>query len=419
MTAESNPKTVSIDEFVASKQIELFQALKQNRFSGQIVFRDYQGTEWSFILYLGRILYVTGGNHPVRRWRRNLAYYFPQIAAQLQPELASIGKINNQEILISWDYHLLSFWVKKKKIDSEQATKMIRAVVTEVLFDITQARDITYHIKPEKLPLEQTLAMIDAEQQIIEAWKLWQEWQETRIADFSPNLAPRIKQPEVLQEKTSAKTYQTLSRLLDGKHTLRDIAFRKQTGLLLAARSMIPYIQLGFLELAEIPDLPLPIAISKSTDKSNLFSGDTSISNIGNNIDQDFSNSQSDFVKNNKPLIACIETSFIICQIMKKIITSAGYNYISSNDPLQAVAIILDARPNIVFISLELTEFTGYDLCSELRQLPDFTHTPIILFSKNVNLVDRVKAKMAGCSELFDKPLEARSVLETIAKYTK
>ena len=83
MTAELTPKTVSIDGFIASKQIKLFQGLKQDRFSGQIVFRDYQATEWSFFLYLGRILYVTGGTHPVRRWRRSLASYFPQMAAQL------------------------------------------------------------------------------------------------------------------------------------------------------------------------------------------------------------------------------------------------------------------------------------------------------------------------------------------------
>ena len=416
MTAESNPKTISIDEFVASKQIELFQGLKQHRFSGQIVFRDYQATEWSFFLYLGRILYVTGGNHPIRRWRRNLAYYFPQLASQLQQELAYIGQIIDQEILISWDYYLLSLWVKKQKIDREQATKMIRNVVSEVLFDITQARDITYYVKPEKQPLSQTLAMIDSEQQIIEAWKLWQEWQETRIADFSPNLAPKIKEPEILKEKTSEKTYQTLSKLVDGKHTFRDIAFRKQTGLLLTARSMIPYIQLGFLELVDIPDLPLPITISKS-DQLNTSSAEVPVSNSNN--DRSLDVSQANPAKRNKPLIACIETSFIICQIMKKIITSAGYDYISQRDPLQAIAVILDTKPDIIFINLELTDFSGYDLCAELRQLPYFSHTPIILFSKNVNLVDRVKAKMAGCTELFDKSLEAKSVLATIAKYVK
>ena len=103
---------------------------------------------------------------------------------------------------------------------------------------------------------------------------------------------------------------------------------------------------------------------------------------------------------------------------MKKIITSAGYDYISQREPLEAIAVIMDTRPDIIFINLELTEFSGYDLCAELRQLPYFDRTPIILFSKNVNLVNRVKAKMAGCTELFDKSLGAQSVLATIAKYT-
>lgn len=417
MTAELTPKTASIDEFIASKQIQLFKGLKQNRFSGQIIFRDYQATEWYFALYLGRILYVTGGNHPVRRWRRNFAYYFPQMIAQLQRELESIGEIDPQQIVISWDYYLLNLWVEQQKIDREQATKMIRAVTTEILFDITQARDIIYYLKPLAQPIEAKLAMIDSEQQIVEAWKLWQQWQGIRIAQFSPNLAPIIKQPEKLQEKTSEKTYQTLSRLLDGKHTLRDLAFRKQTGLLLAARSIIPYIQLEFLELVEISDLPLPINISKP-ESAATDNDDTEATQAIINPDVD--SSEATTTDKGKPLIACIETSAMICQIMKKIVTSAGYRFISQNDPLQAIAIILDNKPDLVFINIELTnEFSGYELCSELRQMSYFKDTPVILFSKNINIVDRVKAKMAGCSELFDRSLEAKSVLDTIAKYTK
>ena len=118
-----------------------------------------------------------------------------------------------------------------------------------------------------------------------------------------------------------------------------------------------------------------------------------------------------------KHLIACVETSTTVCQILKKIITSAGYNYVSYTDPLQAIAVLLDSKPDLIFVNSELTEFSGYDLCAELRQLEHFKNTPIVLFSKNINLVDRVKAKMAGCSELFNQPLEAKSVLEIIGKY--
>ena len=90
---------------------------------------------------------------------------------------------------------------------------------------------------------------------------------------------------------------------------------------------------------------------------------------------------------------------------------------VSNSSEVKAIAILLDNKPDIIFINLELTQFSGYDLCSELRQLPYFQDIPIILFSKNINLVDRVKAKMAGCSELFARPLTAQSVLSTIVKY--
>lgn len=111
---------------------------------------------------------------------------------------------------------------RAKKIDHEQATKMIRGIVAEVLFDITQAKNIDYYLKPEEEPIDKKLTMLDAEQQIIEAWKQWQEWQQLKIANFSPNLALVIKSPETLLDKSSEKTYQALSKLLE-KNALFEI----------------------------------------------------------------------------------------------------------------------------------------------------------------------------------------------------
>ncbi len=412
MTAELTPQIISIDNFIAPKQIQLFQDLKQDHFSGQIVFRDYQGTEWNFILYLGRILYVTGGNHPVRRWRRNLTYHFPQIAARLQQELKSFEEVINQEISLVWDYELLGFWVEQQKIYREQATKMIRGIITEVLFDLTQAKNITYYLKPEEEPIKKRFTLLDAEQQIIEAWKQWEAWQQLRIADFSPNLAPVIKNSETLENQTSEKFYQSLSKLLEKKYTFRDLSVHKKCDLLLTAHSIIPYIQLGLLELVEIPDLPCPIVIDKQ-EKKKLATAETNktISNDGSDYSTAAKKEQQ------KPLVACVETNQTICQILKKIITSAGYSYISQNDPLQAIALLLDSKPDLIFVNSQLTKFSGYDFCTELRQLDYFKDTPIILYSKNINLLDRVKAKVAGCSEFLNKPLESQAVLAIIDKY--
>ena len=44
---------------------------KHEHFSGQILLTSSSKREWCLYLYLGRILYATGGGHPVRRWVRN------------------------------------------------------------------------------------------------------------------------------------------------------------------------------------------------------------------------------------------------------------------------------------------------------------------------------------------------------------
>lgn len=211
MTPQSTSKPKLIDNFIASKQLELFKELKEKCFSGEVVFSDRRNITWHFHLYLGRIVYTTGGEHPVRRWRRNLAYYFPQIVANLKSELELLQTIATEKIILSWDYYLLSLWIERQKIDREQANKMIRAVAAEVLFDITHAKNVDYYLIPQERASFKPLAMVDCEQQIIEAWKLWQQWEETKFAAYSPNLAPLIKQSQALQKKLTLLSQLTKS----------------------------------------------------------------------------------------------------------------------------------------------------------------------------------------------------------------
>ncbi len=416
MSSDSNPYLISIKDFVASKQIRLFQGLKQNCFSGQLIIEDVHKRTWIFSLYLGRVVYVRGGTHNIRRWRRNLAAHLPHIAYRLQQELNTLDSLSSNEIEISWDYTLLSIWLEAEKISREEITKMIRSLTTEVLFDITQTKEINYQLKPQENYLSQPLAMIDSEQQIIEAWKLWQSWQQTKLEDISPDLVPIIEQPEHLKERTSAKTYQALSRLLDGKHTLRDLALQKHKDVLLMTRSLMPYIQLKFLKLIEIPDINTPIVINQKSDNIPL-STETEKSYFPTTEMETTNLSQFLSTAREKPVIACIDEKASVCEAIGKIVTQAGYNFKSEQEPLRALAVLLALKPDFIFIDLLMPELNGYELCAQLRQLSSFRDTPIVIFSNNISLIDRVKAKMVGCSELLDKTLEAQPILNVITKY--
>jgi len=380
-----------IQHFTASKQIEFFESLKESRFSGQLVISDTQDQTWVLYLYLGRIVYASGGVHPVRRWRRHVVAYCPARLANVEELQLALASIAQEESRISWEYQLLSVWIDQNKISREQATRVIRATVIEVLFDITQAMEVNSEAINDNL-LTTRLILIDAEQVIKESNKLYSAWQAAKVADRSPDLAPVIRQPEALQKKTSPQVYQNLSHLLDGKQTLRDLSVRMKRDVVTVTRSLLPYVQLGLVQLVEIADIAPPASTP---------------------VVQKLFQSKSP----RRLTIACIDDSPIICQTMESIISDAGYNFVSEMDGLRAIAILLSRKPDLIFLDLVMPNTNGYEICSQLRKLSFFKNTPIVILTGNDGIVDRVRAKMVGSTDFLGKPANSEQVLDTIDKY--
>ncbi|OKH25635.1 response regulator [Hydrococcus rivularis NIES-593] len=395
----ANPSSQSpliIRDFNAEKQAEFFEKLKQNRFSGQLVLTNPKGERWFFYFYLSRIIYATGGIHPVRRWRRNLITYFPQIASQPSTVQVDLANIAPDKLKICWEYELLCLWVEQQKIMREQAAKMIRASIVEILFDITQGMAVACEIKPNIL-LPPRLVLIDGEQVIAESQQSWQAWQEAKIADRSPNSAPIIRQSEQLQQKTSPQVYQTLSQLLDGQQTLRDLSIRMKRHVLPVISSLLPYIQMGLVELISVPDLASPVAPPPTP------SGGT----------------PAPITSGKAPLIACVDDSPLMCQTMEKILTAANYQFVGINDPLRAIAILLARKPDLIFLDLVMPNANGYEICGQLRRMTFFKDTPIVILTGNDGIVDRVRAKMVGSTDFISKPVDPEIVIGTIRKHLR
>ena len=380
-----------VPQFTATKQIELFESLKGSRFSGQLVIDDTQDHTWVIYLYLGRIVYASGGVHPVRRWRRQVIAYCPQRLADADELQIDLAKIAREESRISWEYQLLSTWIDRRKISREQATKAIKATVVEVLFDITQAIDISYQTINDNL-LTTRLILIDAEQVIAEVTRLRSAWQEAKVADRSPDLAPIICRREELKSKTSPQVYQNLSELLNGKQTLRDLSIRMKRDVVTLTRSLLPYIQLGLVQLVAVDDIPPPASIPIA---QKLFKTKTPP----------------------RITIACVDDSPNVCQVMERIITEAGYQFVGEMDGLRAIAVMLSRKPDLIFLDLVMPNTNGYEICSQLRKLSYFKNTPIVILTGNDGIIDRVRAKMVGSTDFIGKPAKPEQVLNTIDKY--
>ena len=393
VTANDSDNIDSAEDITASGPAVFFEILKRPGYSGRVVLTDARQTKWAFYLYLGTIVYAEGGVHPVRRWRRNLAKYFPSLPSNLGSVWPNLDPVALTRFRGCWEYYLICLWVEQQKISLKQAGEMIHGTIVEVLFDIMQAMQISCEVKPER-PFPTQLILNNTNETIDEAKKLWGAWQNAKIADRFPDHVPIIVQPEELQKQTNPGIYQTLIQLLDGEQTLRDLGVRTKRDVLTVTRSLSPYIQSGFIRLVEIADLPCPLP------------------------DYALSLREGVGVKN-KPLIACIDDSPLICQSLKKLLTQAGYDFVGINDPLRAIAILLSCKPDFIFLDLVMPNANGYEICGQLRKMSLFRKVPIVILTGNDGIIDRVRAKMVGSSDFINKPVHSETVLEVIRKHLK
>ncbi len=374
-------------------QIEICQ---QKQFTGSLdVTATDDNQQWSLYFCLGRLIWATGGVHLIKRWQRILTQYCPQVNSQ--KHILTSGREAKE-------YHLLIDLVKKQEIKGEEAVRVIRNTVTEVLFDLLQQEKLGQlaFISNRQKVLNASLTLLNPQHAVSYSKQAWEQWCKAGLENISPNAAVLLRQKEQLQQHTSAPVYQTLIKIVDGERTLRDLAAVMRQDLLLLTRLLSPYIRQGIMELITIGDL-LPPATANQLEL------------LTNN---NFAAQQPSAPPTAKsPLIACIDDSQIMGQLMEHILTKAGYRFVGINNAVEALPVLLESQPDLIFLDLIMPIANGYEVCSQIRRISQFKNIPVVILTGNDGIVDRVRAKIVGSSEFLGKPIKPEQVLAIVRKY--
>jgi chemotaxis family two-component system response regulator PixG len=376
-------KGISVNQLAAQ-----FQIAAKSHFSGKLDFSTCDERQWSLYFRLGRLIWTASSEHRFRRWYRLLKQFCPTIPPQ------SI-KLREKEIPFYWEYLVLSVLFKRQHVSREQAIALIQAVATEVLFDLLYAGEqITGsgYVYDKQEEFSDPLAPFNAEQLLGQVQQNLGNWYNAGLIHYSPNAVPVIKRPEELQRCVSAKTYQTLKTLINGDATLRDLARATGQELLSLTRALVPHFQRDLIGLNKVPDILLP--------------GDagTQVGSIT-------------AIDPNAPLIVCIDDSPQVCKSMERIIQSAGYRYLSIEDSVHALPLLLEKKPSLIFLDLVMPIASGYEICAQIRRISVFKTIPIVILTGKDGIVDRVRAKVVGASGFLAKPVDPPKVLAIAQQY--
>lgn len=366
-----------------------------------------RGQQWSLYLYMGRLIWATGGPHPRRRWHRYLTQHCPH----LSPSLLTLPPSDENPCQ---DYDALAVLVKRQQISPEHAVAVIRSTVIDVLFDIIQQEEtkpVAFRSDASAM-LEASLALLNAEQLLAEVQQQWNAWRSLGLADHSPNLAPVLRNPKQLPEYAPEKVYKMLVSLVDGRRTLRDLAMLMKQDLIQMTRVLVPLYRKGLIGLTKIPDLPPPGASRSSStpisDTSEPPISGAPVSGIVPSLPLTGSNQA--------PVVACIDDSLRECQIMERILTEAGYQFVGVQDSVQAIPTLIEKKPGLIFLDLVMPIANGYEICAQIRRVSTFKDVPIVILTSNDGIIDRVRAKFVGSSGFLAKPVDADRVLAIARK---
>jgi len=380
-----------------TKKLTLF---REQQFSGSLTITSSKGYIWKIYSCLGRLTWADGGIHPNRSWRRNLIKYCPEIKQQHR----NIDPANQWD---SMTYQLLAIYLQEKTIAREAAIEIIKSKIQEVLFDIFQQeayQNLSYRASSVKTSqllaamLRKPIALINSEQSIQDSHNLWSAWVQKGLGFWSPNLAPKIIQPEALARAVPQKSYQNLVRLLDGKKNLRDIAYLTNQNLFKLANYFVPFLHQGILEFTEIKDIGGPVKYISANKNSKIASKK---------------------VNPNTPLIISIDDREAMSKLLGRIIEKAGYRFLGINDNLNAVARVMEENPHLIFLDIDMPIINGYEICSQIRRVDEFKDVPIVMLTGHNGIIDRARAKMVGATGFMTKPIELQDVIGAVKKYVE
>jgi len=387
------------DNLAVYSLVEQLRGYGRKQFTGKLELHSVKEYKWNIYYCHGRLVWVSGGVHTHRRWRRLMAQYKVQI------DLSKISLRTAEEVRL-WDYHVLVILMKRMVLSREQISPIVESFVQEVLFDILQCaanENITYYCDFED-EITPVISLIHSEQAIDRAYQEWLTWRKAGIADFSPNIAPWIKRPVQLKEEASELTYKTLITILDGRRSLRELSTWMKKDLLTLVQSLLVYYHRGMVGLIEVADIQSPI-LSLSLDELAI----REVANLPEN------NQKEQLLS--RPLVTCVDDSNQVCATIEKIVTELSFGFLGIRDSIKVLPLLVEYKPELILLDLVMPIVGGYELCTQIRRIPEFKYTPILILTSNDTIIDRIRAKFVGATSFLSKTSGNDKIGEQIQKY--
>jgi two-component system chemotaxis response regulator CheY len=117
--------------------------------------------------------------------------------------------------------------------------------------------------------------------------------------------------------------------------------------------------------------------------------------------------------------VLVVDDSNSIRDMVSFTLKSAGYETVEAKDGQDGLNKAQGARFDLVISDVNMPIMDGITLCQELRKLPSFKFTPILMLTTESSGDMKMRGKAAGATGWLVKPFNPEKLLATIKRVVR
>lgn len=114
--------------------------------------------------------------------------------------------------------------------------------------------------------------------------------------------------------------------------------------------------------------------------------------------------------------VLAVDDSASMRQMVSFTLKGAGYDVVEAKDGVEALGIAKTTSFNLVVTDVNMPNMDGISLIRELRALPDYKFTPMLMLTTESGTDKKSEGKAAGATGWIVKPFNPEQLLATIKR---
>jgi DNA-binding response OmpR family regulator len=112
--------------------------------------------------------------------------------------------------------------------------------------------------------------------------------------------------------------------------------------------------------------------------------------------------------------ILAIDDDPALLALLKTLLTPAGFQVVSLDDPARFWEEVLRTQPDAILLDIEMPQISGYELCRMIRNDPDWNWLPVLVLTAHTDPDTLYRTFVVGADDYVTKPIVPTDLIRRI-----